>query len=150
MDQNVVSSSPDSEYPVIDISKPLYSTKDRPTSLWSVYQKNKDSRPTWGQVNVQNNNEEENNESTEQADIEDESATEGYNVASIMSYATVDDTENNEEVENESNDEVDEVTRTSSSISKVLSYAQPALPAYPHGEIKIHSFGKELTTTTSK
>ena len=118
--------------------------------MWSVYQKNKDSRPTWGQVNVQNYDE--TKDSTEQVDIDDESATEGYNVASIMSYATVDDTNKytDETLEKENDVDAEEVTRTSSSISKVFSFAQPALPTYPHGEIKIHSFGKELTTTTSR
>jgi len=73
----------------------------------------KRSRPTWGQVNVQNYDE--TKDSTEQVDIDDESATEGYNVASIMSYATVDDTNKytDETLEKENDVDAEEVTRTS-------------------------------------
>jgi hypothetical protein len=149
-------SSPDTPYQIIDISKPLYPTKDRSTSLWSVYKQKKESRPAWGAVH---------NDAEHELDDTEESNTEGYNVASIMSYATPDDgsDDNNDikhEKENDSDDHENnnnnsadnngDITRTSSSVSKVFSYSQPSLPNYPHGEIKIHSFGKELTTTTSK
>ena len=131
-------SSDNSPYQVIDISKPLYSSSKVHSSLWSVYQKNKDTTKTTNEVTDA-----------------DEASTEGFNIASIMSYATPDKTEET------TNDDKDDITHEQSEhkdtsedtkeSTRVFSFAQPpSLPNLGHGEIKIHSFGKEVTTTAPK
>ena len=111
-----------------------------PTSLWSVYQKNKESKKKAAAatpilVDI-----------VEETIAEEESNTEGLNVASIMSYATPEDTNDDDNDNDDDNSKA--YIQLGSKVPKVFTYSQPSLPTF--GEIKIHSFGKELTTTTAK
>lgn len=117
-------------------------------SRWSLYQKNKNSgKPQWGQVNSNDN---EKYASVDETD--EESNTEGFNVASIMSYATADHEVNEDKADtNTASDDEEANDTTNDEVSTKYSYSPPSLSTYQHhGGVQIHSFGKELTTTTSR